>query len=508
MIYKEYITSKNGYSVPLYSDGMPSGSKYDPLREALSFGDDIKKETGFFVIAGIAGAFHIASLQKKFPEAKIVCIEADKDSLDFCINNEYIKQLNLKNIFFCCENEIESAVSSNYIPSLHGDFSFLYLRTWADKNPSLIKNIHERIQNILKNVSADYSVQCHFGKIWQRNILLNLKLFSENKERFTFNLKPEDLSKTAAIIAAGPSLDYSVNDLKTNRQRYFIFSTDTAYRSLLKQDVIPDAVVSIDGQSISSSHFYSSSENTQFIFDLCSSPSAINKIIPEENNLYFINTGHPLAERASEFCNFMKINSGSGTVTIAACDFALKAGFSKIKYFGSDFCYSFGKPYTKGTYLDENYYKLSCKYSPADNSFTNLMFRTETKAFLREKYSYSNLRSPFTTEILDSYKNTLNEWISKNKGIFENNCFVFPDHDWRATSLSTGFDYSSFIDSLLSSIKEYQNDSRNVSLIYSFLPYFAYKKSKISNNEKLNVSDFLKLEYNTILRYTYNYEAK
>ena len=41
-----------------------------------------------------------------------------------------------------------------------------------------------------------------------------------------------------------------------------------------------------------------------------------------------------------------------------------------------------------------------------------------------------------------------------------------------------------------------------------FFSTMFFEKSKISNKENLNVFDFLKLEYKTILRYTDNYEAK
>lgn len=508
MIYKEFIASKNRFSVPLYSDGTPSGSKYDPVREANSFGDGTAKTTGFFVIAGIAGGFHIASLLEKFPEARIVCIEADRESLEFCIENEFIKKLDQRRLIFCTADDFIEAVVSNYIPSVYGDFSFLYLRTWADKNRNLLENIYGKIQKCLKDISADYSVQCHFGKIWQRNILLNLKLLSENNGKASFNVTTGDLQKTVAVIAAGPSLDCSINELKADRDRYFIFSTDTAYRTLLKQDVVPDAVVSIDGQSISSSHFYSCSKDTQFVFDLCASHSAVRKVISGGSNFFFVNTGHPLCLKASEFLDFAKVSSGSGTVTIAACDFALKCGFTKLKLFGSDFCYSSGKPYTKGTYLDDSYYGSSGILSPADNSFTHLMFRTETKEFVKEKYTYGSLKSPFTTEILDSYRNTLNEWLCMKGASFENDCFVFEKECGKIQLTQKNFKYKEYIDSLLESINSYTKVGDDISKIYPFLPYFAYEKSKISNNQNLNVFDFLKLEYKTILRYTYNYEAK
>ena len=102
----------------------------------------------------------------------------------------------------------------------------------------------------LKAISRDYSVQAHFGKIWMRNILLNLSSFSANPEIHC------DTHRTAAVIAAGPSLDQTAGMLAAKRDSYYIISTDTAYGSLLRRGLTPDAVVSVDGQHISTTHFF------------------------------------------------------------------------------------------------------------------------------------------------------------------------------------------------------------------------------------------------------------
>ena len=60
------------------------------------------------------------------------------------------------------------------------------------------------VQEKIDSLSADFSVQSHFGKIWQRNILVNTRFLDGT---FPDRINPE---KTAAIVAAGPSLDRSI----------------------------------------------------------------------------------------------------------------------------------------------------------------------------------------------------------------------------------------------------------------------------------------------------------
>lgn len=63
MIYSGIITSKNGSEIPLFTDGLPMHSKYNPEREAVQFAEGIT--AGFALVIGIGGAYHIAALLKK-----------------------------------------------------------------------------------------------------------------------------------------------------------------------------------------------------------------------------------------------------------------------------------------------------------------------------------------------------------------------------------------------------------------------------------------------------------
>jgi len=62
MIYSGIITSKNGSEIPLFTDGLPMHSKYNPEREAVQFAEGIA--AGFALVIGIGGAYHIAFLKK------------------------------------------------------------------------------------------------------------------------------------------------------------------------------------------------------------------------------------------------------------------------------------------------------------------------------------------------------------------------------------------------------------------------------------------------------------
>lgn len=496
-IYKELIQAKNSSPVPIFFDDKPMHSKYNPEQEGKIFAESLNENTKFAVILGIGGGYHIQAIIDRNPEIKIIAIENSTEDLEFIKQIPCIKKLlKNKNITLLSAEEtsdISKILENTYIPAIHGNLTILSQRVWVQENPEKVKSINEIIQNSLKKISADYSVQSHFGKIWQHNIFLNLLFFSENQFKIPLIFPGE---KIAAVIAAGPSFDKSILKLKEKRGKYYIISTDTTFGSLLKNEIIPDAVVSIDGQNISHTHFmFSKKENafkskmkeifskTIFVFDLCANPAAIKSIYKNGGKILFATTGHPLSSIAG---NFIHLESGAGTVTIAACDFAHKAGFSKIETFGADFSYCFGKPYTKGTYLDQNFNSISTRIETSQYYFSKLMFRTPLISVSEAKEN----EKVYTTEVLNSYRKTFEFWKEKIK---------------TQSSLQTrisnpaDFDFQKFLN------KFTKIPEANTQEFFALLPYIAYLR-KINSSKNVEFNELLKLAQSALLRYNFLYE--
>lgn len=414
--YSEIAKAKDGNLIPLCKNKATGQeislhSKYNPLREAEGFAQNIDETGLFFLVLGIAGGYHIEKLLEKAPKAKVLALEVSEEAVTFLENLPYVKKLmQKKNFSFCTPESIEKKLLSMYKPALHGNLSILSLRQWESIFQKTAAEAKEKITATIKLLAQDYSVQCHFGKIWQKNILENLSL-AENAisfEKVLESVKGMVKEKTAAIIAAGPSLDKSIKTLRDKRKEYFIISTDTAFHSLLKQGIESDAVISIDAQQVSHEHYMRNlPEKTLYVFDLCASPSSARKALSKTKNVIFSESSHPLAQYASLFTGkraFVHLDAGSGTVTIAALSLAKKLGFSKIEFFGADFSYIEGRPYARGTYLEQSFHSKSGRLSPAEKSYTALMFRTPTIKISDKK---------ITTEILEAYKSSLEDFMQK-----------------------------------------------------------------------------------------------
>ena len=199
MIYSAVIQSKNGEAIPLFADGKPMHSKYNPTAERL-LADQSARE-GFFLVGGIGGGYHIANLARQLKSYCIIAFEADKESLEYCMKLKSVQDLARNpRIIFCLASQVQALVSEHYLPALYGDFSCLFQRAWQQENETACRTVEDGLSDTLKAVSADFSVQSHFGKIWMHNILVNLRDHMQGAEP---GPDPQALKKCAAIIAAG-----------------------------------------------------------------------------------------------------------------------------------------------------------------------------------------------------------------------------------------------------------------------------------------------------------------
>ena len=505
--YASLKQARTGVPVPVFADGKSMHSLYDPFHEADQLVSSLSTSASFFILAGSGAGYTASVLFKKFPYCTVLAVEKSEDDIRFLETIPLVRSLTSTGRFLTAvvSGFTEKFISS-YVPSVYGSIQFIENRTWVSENSDDAKLLHELFSSALESVSADYSVQAHFGRIWQRNILVNLSSLSGTLSPTCFHA-PGD--KTALIAAAGPTLDASLSAVISNRDRYFIIATDTAYSSFIKRGIHCDAVVSIDGQAVSRVHFLDSQScsNTLFVFDLCANPAAVRTVASRGGSVLFIQTGHPFSRYASSYAafhespSFSPVCSGAGTVTISAADFAVKAGFKKICSAGADFAYVSGKPYMKGTYLDMLYNSASRRSLPAETIFDGLMYRTPLIPCGSGRY---------TTAVLNSYRLSFESFLSSVGA----SCISDGDLKTYAVSPSydngiiwvKSFDFKGFFETFKT---EFSKSSASVidlcnlsPVLTAILPLVAYLRSQKPASSVSSFSELSKLAYSRIVRYT------
>ncbi len=496
MVYSDVIKAKNGDDVPLFSDGKPVHSRYNPRGEKICIQDDFE---GCAVVVGIGAGYHLESLLSDSRISLLICVERDEESLEFCKKIGFVNHLAENDkIRLCTFDSFKSVFMESYMPVLHRNLTVAYLNSWRLHNEDASVMFSEIFRESVSLVSSDFSVQSHFGRLWHRNIFMNLK----KNVKIDFHA---DASLCAAVVAAGPTLDSSVQKIKSRRNHYFVISTDTSYGTLILNGILPDVVVSIDAQHVSCEHFLSvenrkDGENTLFVFDVASSPEAVDHVMEKGWDVFFVRSNHPLSAILSEYAEIPLVESGSGTVTIAACDFARLAGFREIELFGADFSYSGGKPYAKGNYLEKKFNSVSGRMQNGETLFASLMYRTEL--FKNDKMVFSDFNGcSYASRVLKSYERTMLEWAEKHSFSLKKNNLCNACN--RKSLLSENLDscarerfvadYVSELGKLVDVMKSGKIPFGN-SFFFSVLPYISARKN-------CSFFDALKLAYNDTLRY-------
>jgi hypothetical protein len=493
--YSAVARARNGSLVPLFPDGSSAHSLFNPEREAAQLVDTMV-DTGFALFAGIGGAFHIRDFLARDSGHACLATEASPLALASLFGlidlTDLIADARVTLIAPRDGSETGVILSRAYLPALHGNFRLVPLRSWQGRNEDFCASLASVVQESLSRISADFSVQAHFGKLWLRNCVQNLALAS----RFQGSLPTVDAGKKAVVVAAGPGLERRLRGIKNERERYVLFATDTAWNTLADSGIVPDFFVSIDAQPISASHVMRPfARGMTVILDVCGNPTIARKAIADGAFVIFAAGAHPLARYAARFSPLPPLDTSSGTVTIAALDAAHSLGFRDIETIGADFAYTGGKPYARGTYLAHGFGSTASRILPVETSYTALMFRTPVGTRRSEG------TITYTTDTLDRYAS----FFSSYRG----------SHRWGATDFAP-FPVSAFLG-------EYRRGLMNAleagfplpegyqELLYTVLPFVAWhdrhriRRSKDVDGERtgqMGLASAIQLALELIAGYT------
>lgn len=480
-IYFEIKEAKNGELIPYFQNGKSIDSIYNPDREATTIVSKISSENDYFIITGLGSGKVVNELLNANEKCRIFVIENSKEDYTFLSKLPLVNKLLYNNrIAFSTIDNLVQDLQNDYIPAFYGEFKLIERLNWISQIN--LQELNHNISSTINKINNDYATQQFFGKKWQSNIIKNLKLHSSlNKKQKEINIT----KKNAIILAAGPSLDSKIDYIREIKKDYIIIATDTAFSILSKYNINCDFVLSIDGQSFSYNHFFENSsylKNTFFLFDFCANAQTIKKVSKITQNIGFFSNNHPFFTIIPK--KFQKIDSVSGTVTMAALDFAIKMGFEKIKILGADFGYLNGKSYAKGTYFDSIYNIKTLKTNTNETFFDKLLFRTN---LIQEK-------TKKTTILLKNYEKSLEYYLNEKhlSFKFENFCYIINNNLQKTITFESFFSDFKY-EELRNKIMQLNQEELSVVL----LPYIAYLRK---NSKDLKWEEYLNKAHSDLLR--------
>ncbi len=195
------------------------------------------------------------------------------------------------------------------------------------------------------------------------------------------------------FVGASPVLEEEIADLKSNKKKYFILASDTSCYYLIKNNVVPDAILSIDSGRGTSYHFREDIGDEIPIFTWL---GGNKEIFYRKNPIYLLLSTYPLDQLLSNFLEESLIfknpslNISGMAMSIAENMEILDFGFS-----GTSFSSYNCKSHCRGTgyesYMIPNINRLKTleMYSPGNyKSVISKKNQIASNSLTNSKYNY------------------------------------------------------------------------------------------------------------------------
>lgn len=307
-------------------------SKYDPIRESEQFvANNVHLiKNNIIVIYGLGLGYHINCILNYITDGtKVYIFEWNKDLISAC------KMVN-PDLFTNKYIEIFDSTKKEFFEKL----SF-YLSKVTDiivHKPSLetISETNDKLYMLIKGYLITKQWIRDNGSLLEENYIYNSKINAKSIKELINNFAKVNRCKPYVIVASGPSLDFDLDLLKENRERFNIISVGSALRSLMNKGIKPDAIVIMDGKEIVKNQLRDY-ENSGI--SLCFLSTASRWAVETYNGPRYIFYN-------SDGEDEIIIRTGK-TVAVAAIDIALKSGAQEIILLGQDLAFLDNKSHTE-----------------------------------------------------------------------------------------------------------------------------------------------------------------
>ena len=325
----EMERSKTGY-VTLRYNGKYIHSKYNPVKEAEQFANNnynVIENNSTVVVYGLGLGYHILALNKLLKKkCNLYVFEYNYEIVDLCkkVNPEIFK---IKNI--------------HIIDGANKEFYKLLIEKINEVEDIIV---HKPSLEFIKENEKLFNVINDFNNIKQFSKLdvVHQSIGAENKQ---YNIKKKyphienllntfkEISKPFLIVSAGPSIDFDIELIEKNKEKFIIICVGSALKTLMDKGIKPDIIVIIDPKEILRKQFEGYENiDSSLCFPASASRWAIDSyngpkyIFGIENEKIHIQVG--------------------GTVAISAIDIAIKSGAHEIVLMGQDLAYFGEKSHT------------------------------------------------------------------------------------------------------------------------------------------------------------------
>ncbi len=362
------------FSPAITPKGLPTGqyrgislhSPYDPEKEALRSLPELENPGGF-ILGGFGLGYTALALSKQYPGVPLLCVEPDPGLFTWALT-----QMDL--------GEILGKPWVNFMVGAPAPGVVAFLETLSTSQVHYLGHRpQERLegeyfQQLQNEIAAWYQMRGvnhqtlkKFKARWIGNFYQNLPVLP--------SLKPLNELKNAysqvpgVVIAAGPSLEGCLEEIKHYQNSMILVAVDTAYNRLQAEGIHPDFLVSTDGQYWNSRHLDKLGKDGPVLVGEMTTPGRFWR--GREDKGVIISSAFPFFQDLETLwgIDFGVIPSG-GSVATTAWGVGKFLGLSPLIAAGLDLAYPMEENHIRGSLFEELSHTQSNRLLPASTKLS------------------------------------------------------------------------------------------------------------------------------------------
>ncbi|HBP11242.1 MAG TPA: hypothetical protein DD452_04800 [Nitrospina sp.] len=386
-------------------------SSYDPEKEAHRFAE--KLQVGARVcLYGFGLGYHLdAILDKIGPDGYLLAIELNPELLTAALTLRDQTRIFEDHRFHLIYGPDEAEVSreiSHEMERITGDHADQLEVLFHAPSFKCIPASFPALTNALEVLLLERRFPAIFGNLEKANYSLNREIVTGSPGINV--LKNSQKGRPGILVSAGPSLDLILPTLHRLQKEFLIACVDTTFPILIKNNIQPDYVFSLDPQIDSAGHFVDyAAGKTRLVFTPATNHNVLKLFSGERYVVY--KEGHSLSMDNESAMKEKGTTRAGGSVACLGLDMMIHFGCDPIFLAGQDCAFSGNRYYSSHS-------KFNNQLQSKIIRMTSLEKLHREKAQEKKQLTVQCTQGNFllTDQVMYSYLRTLEHIIQANPG--------------------------------------------------------------------------------------------
>jgi hypothetical protein len=332
-------------------EGLPYHSAYDPLQEAKKFYGSYPIEKADVILHFGWGLGYCGEILKSRMKAsaRVIVFEPDEELFDFArAHQDDLSILEDPRFQFVIGDRVCQFFDQWPLEGCRETDQFLWL-VWPSAyqgHRSVATSLQENFKVRLRDRAANLLTHFQNGRLYFKNAMRN---FEYQVDPDVGQLFGRFTNLPLIIVAAGPSLDRNIQELRGIEDRCFLLAVDTALRPLLAAGVMPHAVIIADPTELNARHVAGALPESVY---LISEQAVDYSALFVASRRFLFGLGLFPDSLCAKFGLAKSPLQVWGSVSTAALDIAWKMGADPIIFAGQDLAFSDDRGYARHTIFD------------------------------------------------------------------------------------------------------------------------------------------------------------